>query len=97
MSFKDRCLLSATVQKPVFVLRKINVNIFSPQIDFTNLYVASLVYLSRKIYALAPIPKHDCPRMYFLSAFPHNKNHNITLLELEFSLPESSLSKSDKL
>ena len=41
-------LVSATVQKLVFVLRKIIVNIFSTQIDFTNLYVASLVYLSRK-------------------------------------------------
>jgi len=35
--------VSATVQKPVFALRKIKVNkIFSTQIDFTNLYVASL-------------------------------------------------------
>jgi len=40
--------VNATVQKPVFTLRKIKVNIFSTQIDFTNLYVASLVYLSRR-------------------------------------------------
>ena len=57
--------VSAIVQEPVFALRKIEVNIhvFSTQIDFKNLYVASLVYLSRIICALAPIPKHDCSRM----------------------------------
>src|SRR6218665_3621022 len=72
--------VSATVQKPVFVenktqAEKIKVNICSTQIDFTNLYVASLVYLSRIICAFAPIPKHDCPRMYFLSAiFPQQKS-----------------------
>ena len=55
--------VGATVPKPAFALRKIKVNIFSTQIDFTNLYVASSVYLSRIICALAPIPKHDCPRM----------------------------------
>jgi len=55
--------VSATAKKPVFALRKIKVNIFNTQIDFTNLYVASLVYLSRIICAFAASPKHDCPRM----------------------------------
>jgi len=55
--------VSAAVQKPVFALRKIKVNVFSTQIDFTNLYVASLVYLIRIICALALSPKHDCAGM----------------------------------
>jgi len=54
---------SATVQKPVFALKKIKVNIFSMQLDFTNLYVASLVYFESYNMRLAASPKHDCPRM----------------------------------
>jgi len=65
--------VSATVQKPVFALRKIKVNIFSTQIDFTNLYVASLVYLSRIICALAPIPKLTVQGCSFCRHFPTTK------------------------
>ena len=41
--------VSAQIQKIVFALRSIKFNIFSTQIGFTNLYGASLVYLSRII------------------------------------------------
>ena len=55
--------VSATVQKPVFALRKIKLNIFSTQIDFINFYVASLVYFESYNMRLAASPKHDCPKM----------------------------------
>ena len=60
---EGQMFVSATDQKPVFVLRKIKVNIFSTQIDFTNLHVASKVYFEPYNMRLAASPKHDCPRI----------------------------------
>ena len=62
---EGQMFVSATVQKPVFALTKIKVNIllFSTRIDFTNLYVASLVYFESYNMRLAASPKHDCSMM----------------------------------
>lgn len=75
---EGQMFVSATVQKPVFALRKIKVNIFSTQIDFTNLYVASLVYLSRKNMRLGPYSKAWLSKdVFFVCIFPQQKSqHN---------------------
>src|SRR6218665_4209385 len=51
---------------------------FSTQIDFTNLYVASLVYLSRKNMRLGPYSKARLSKdVFFVCIFPQQKSqHN---------------------
>ena len=82
-AIQGQMFVSATVQKPICSEKNKSQHIFSTKIDFTNLYVASLVYLSRIICALAPFPKD----VVFVVIFPQQKSqHNVIRTRISFAI-----------